>query len=296
MDIGLLRAFLSLGETRSFSVSARQMGLSQSSLSKKIRRLEDVIGGSLFTRNTHTTSLTPLGSHMLDDARDLVEQSARVLERGRGLARGKVGRLRIGFTFSAIPLVSKILPGFEEEEAGCGITLEDMSSSEQETALLARHIDIGFMREPWRPGLSFTHLTVDELVFVAPIGKMGRRTNAELDTGGLPLIRFKQSFSHGVHDRTETILSAFGLEGAETQWFNEAISALQIVSAGLACAIVHRSCLDGLPRLDDLVTVQTIPHPAARWNVGIAIATGTTDPARERFVAFCRNRLAVQTE
>lgn len=56
MNMEHLRAFLCLAERGNFSDAARDMGMSQPSLSKKIRRLEDVLGADLFMRTTHQTS------------------------------------------------------------------------------------------------------------------------------------------------------------------------------------------------------------------------------------------------
>ena len=40
--------FLSVSETQSFSISARQLGLTQSAVTKKIQRLENDLGVDLF--------------------------------------------------------------------------------------------------------------------------------------------------------------------------------------------------------------------------------------------------------
>ncbi|MCH4022983.1 MAG: LysR family transcriptional regulator [Acetobacter sp.] len=286
MDDTLLRAFLDLAKSQNFSLSARNLGASQSSLSKKIRRLEDLIGAPLFVRNTHGVMLSSLGLCILEDVQKLVHEQSRILEYSRRLASGKKGHLRIGLTFSAIPLISALLPAFQQRYEGCSIKFEDMSSSDQENALLSHNLDIGFMRTSSQPGLAFTHMAYDELVFLTPKAIKTYQQGNILQTQGLPLIRFKRNFSANIYDRTDSILSAFDLKDIEIQWFNEAISALQMVMGGLACAIIHRSCLNGLSLSADAVTLHHIHHPASRWSVAIAVATKVQNPMTTHFVKF----------
>lgn len=289
MDSTLLRAFLNLAESQNFSLSARNLGLSQSSLSKKIRRLEDLVGAPLFIRNTHGVVLSSLGHHILEDVQKLVFEQSRILEYSRRLATGKKGHLRIGLTFSAIPLISAILPAFQQMHDKCSITFEDMSSSDQEEALLSHNLDIGFMRASSHPGLILTHITYDDLVFITPKGIKNYHSNNVIETNGLPIIRFKRNFSVNIYERTNDILSTFDLKNVEIQWFNESISAIQMVMRGLSCAIIHRSCLHGFPMLENVVKLHPIYHKASRWSVAIAIATNTQNPMAKHFVEFCQS-------
>jgi len=233
--------------------------------------------------------LSPLGHHIFPDVQKLVSEQSRLLEDVRRLAKGKKGHLRIGLTFSAIPILSTILPVFQKIHNNCSITFEDMSSSAQEEALLSHHLDVGFMRASSHPGLFFRHMTYDELVFLTPQTIETYHQDGVLQTHGLPIIRFKRSFSSNIYDRTDNILSEFETNGIETQWFNETISALQMVIRGLACTIIHRSCLNGLSLPSNAVTLHPIHHPAARWSVSMAIATTMQNPMTAHFVKFLQD-------
>src|ERR1700720_899557 len=54
----LLRSFVAVAQTKSFSRAAERVHLSQSTVSQQIRRLEDIVGKSLFERDTRTVTLT----------------------------------------------------------------------------------------------------------------------------------------------------------------------------------------------------------------------------------------------
>lgn len=283
MDMEHIRAFLFLAERGNFSEAARDMGISQPSLSKKIRRLEDVLGAALFARTTHQTSLSAFGRNFLDDARSLLDHSSRVMDRGQKLARGHIGTIRVGFTFSAMELLSTVLPQFAAAKSGFDIVMEDMSSEKQENALKTGKIDVGFMRRSSAEGLNFHPLTHEELVLLVPYGRDDIVGLNDLAQASLPLVRFKKEFSQGIYDRTEQILNANFIQSLHIIWFNETLSAIQVVSSGLACALIHRSSLSIVSEREERFIIRTIPHQAARWEVGMATCDQGLNPARDLF-------------
>ena len=58
--------FISVSRTRSFSVSARELMISQQAVSRHIQNLEEETGLQLFLRNYHELHLTRAGERMLD--------------------------------------------------------------------------------------------------------------------------------------------------------------------------------------------------------------------------------------
>lgn len=72
-----LRTFVAITEVKSFSEAGRQLGLSQSSVSEHVKRLEQFAGHKLFLRDTHSNSLTEHGQAMLEFARSILDANAR---------------------------------------------------------------------------------------------------------------------------------------------------------------------------------------------------------------------------
>jgi DNA-binding transcriptional LysR family regulator len=62
---------------KSFSEAGRQLGLSQSSVSEHVKRLEQYAGQKLLLRDTHSNVLTEHGRAMLEFARSILETNAR---------------------------------------------------------------------------------------------------------------------------------------------------------------------------------------------------------------------------
>ncbi|MEZ0386439.1 MAG: LysR family transcriptional regulator [Verrucomicrobium sp.] len=73
-NLALLRAFVSIVEGGSISAGARRLRMSQSSLSRQLRALEDSCGIALLRRDTHQMSLTDAGQRFLADARAILTQ------------------------------------------------------------------------------------------------------------------------------------------------------------------------------------------------------------------------------
>ena len=76
-DLDLLRTFLAVVETRHFTAAGRALGVSQSTISQHIRRLELAAGRKLLARDTHTVTLTADGGLMARFAREIVEANQR---------------------------------------------------------------------------------------------------------------------------------------------------------------------------------------------------------------------------
>ncbi|MCQ4160435.1 LysR family transcriptional regulator [Roseomonas sp. GC11] len=74
----LLRSFLTVAETRSFTRAAERLGLRQSTVSQHIRKLEAQLRRSLLARDTHAVRLTPEGDALLPFARQVLEAGERM--------------------------------------------------------------------------------------------------------------------------------------------------------------------------------------------------------------------------
>jgi len=93
IDITLLRSFLTTARNGSLSRAAQILGRTQPSLSQQIRRLEDIMGQSLFFRSTQGTKLTLAGEALLPYAERMVtlndevqsEISIRAMDGRRGI-------------------------------------------------------------------------------------------------------------------------------------------------------------------------------------------------------------------
>lgn len=73
MDVELARTFLEIVSTRSFAKAAEHLNVAQTTVSARIRILEEQLGRPLFVRNKSGASLTPAGEQFLRYAPSFVQ-------------------------------------------------------------------------------------------------------------------------------------------------------------------------------------------------------------------------------
>ncbi|OEV05845.1 LysR family transcriptional regulator [Streptomyces oceani] len=95
-----LRALCAIADTGSVRRAARQLGVSQPSLTTQLGRIERAVGGRLFTRERTGSRPTALGSSVLSRARPIIAEMTALLTEAREDALDRAGgsRLRIGST------------------------------------------------------------------------------------------------------------------------------------------------------------------------------------------------------
>ena len=82
---------------RSLGRAARELGLSQSTVSRRIAGLEQTVGRPLFIRKEDGVVLTPAGRRLLREVTSLVRQEEKILAECRDAAAGRVPTLRVSF-------------------------------------------------------------------------------------------------------------------------------------------------------------------------------------------------------
>jgi len=136
-DPTLLKTFLAVVETRNFTAAARSLGLSQSTVSQHIHRLELAAKRRLLARDTHAVALTPDGSIMAGFARDIVEASQRAADYFADTAPR--GRVRFGVAEDlALTRLPEILRDFTQANP-----LLSLELSVGLTSMLYQKLDAG---------------------------------------------------------------------------------------------------------------------------------------------------------
>ena len=81
-----LRYIVAVARTRNFTRAAKQLYLSQPSLSKQIRDVEDAIGFPIFERNPESLKITRAGQLLVAYAQDALEARAEAIQEVRAVA------------------------------------------------------------------------------------------------------------------------------------------------------------------------------------------------------------------
>jgi DNA-binding transcriptional LysR family regulator len=105
LDLRDLDAFVAIARTRNFRRAAREQGVSVSSLSQRLRDMEERLGVRLLNRTTRSVALTEAGELLLARAAPAIANVNAALDAVRGLRAVPSGRLRINAPPPAIDLV-----------------------------------------------------------------------------------------------------------------------------------------------------------------------------------------------
>jgi DNA-binding transcriptional LysR family regulator len=104
-DLRDLDAFVAVARTRNFRRAALEQRVSASSLSQRLRAMEERLGVRLMNRTTRSVALTEAGELLLAGIGPAMSDVGQALDRVRGLRGVPSGRLRINAPPPAIDLV-----------------------------------------------------------------------------------------------------------------------------------------------------------------------------------------------
>ena len=112
LDIDLLRAFVAVADTLSFTHAAQRLDRVQSAVSMQVQRLEDIVGKRLFARHRRMVALTYEGEVLLGYARRILQLNEEALEKlGQASLEGVV---RLGATDMSTCFLPDVLSHFAQ--------------------------------------------------------------------------------------------------------------------------------------------------------------------------------------
>lgn len=149
MDRTGLECFVALADELHFGRAAERCHISQPAMSQQIRRLEQTIGVRLAHRNKRMVSLTPAGHAFLGEARKMLRHMTEAADMAARVDRGEIGQLRLGVTAPALYVIyPEIAAAFRKAHPDVGVLVREMTTAEQERALLRGDLDIGLVHPP----------------------------------------------------------------------------------------------------------------------------------------------------
>ncbi|MGG5810640.1 LysR family transcriptional regulator [Falsiroseomonas sp. CW058] len=101
LDLDLLRCFVMVAEQGGFTAAGQALGLTQSAVSLKVKRLEDIVRRPVFRRTSRSVALTADGETLLAYARRLLALNDEAVR--RLVAPPVAGRLRLGVADHFVP-------------------------------------------------------------------------------------------------------------------------------------------------------------------------------------------------
>ncbi len=246
--LDLVHSFRVLAEDLSFRRAAERLNLDQSALSRRIQKLEYIVGCALFERTTRHATLTPAGRAFYSDNRNLLDGFARAVETAQAIARGHSGTLTVGYmAFAAGDLMPRSLARFRAARPHVAVHLRYTSSQVQKIQLAAGEIDVGYLIGPLdHHDFECVDVSSERLHLVLPAGhdllQLSSVDPSALD--GVPLALGDLSEWETFRQRLQDIVGRYGV-GLNVAYQSANVLALVgLVRAGLAATILPERLLN----------------------------------------------------
>ncbi|AZY48951.1 LysR family transcriptional regulator [Bordetella avium] len=165
-----LRIFLALAESLNFSRTAEQFFITQPSLSKAVKDMEEALNVALFERTTRTVRLTPAGQRMTSLARRVIGEFDHGLQQLQSLTETAAHHLSI----AAIPsMANAVLPDvcakLESDIKAIRLTIYDGTNAATIQRLVNYQVDFALASAaPSHPDLEYEEVMRDRFALLAP--------------------------------------------------------------------------------------------------------------------------------
>ena len=145
MNLKQLEAFVQVAEGKSFSKAAKELFLTQPTISAHIASLERELNARLFVRNTKEVSLSEDGKDLYRYAKQIIDLQKQIEERFETEEEGS--RHCITIAASTIPaqyLLPRVLKRFNEKYPDEQIKIMESDSSKVVSQIVDHIVDVGF--------------------------------------------------------------------------------------------------------------------------------------------------------
>ena len=278
-----LRAFVTVGQLRSFAAAARALHLSQPALSRRIAHLEDQLGVRLFDRTTRSVALTLLGERFLGQVRSVIADLDRSVVSLHDVAHLEAGDVTVGCVFSAVhQFLPPVIRTFRERHPRVLVRIIEEGADEVLACVKSGQADFALNYTGMQdPEVEFTPLLKEPFVLACPVGHPLAKRRAvrweELAEHPYALVS-QESRNRVLIDQALAEMAKLPRPVCEVRHVSTLID---LVEHGLAVGIVPRLTLPGAA--GNVVGVP-LESPEITRTIGLVRRSGRSlSPAAEAF-------------
>ena len=250
MDFRQLQYIVTVADCHSITAAAKQLFISQPSLSFAISQIEKEEGVQLFDRNQHPIALTDAGRIYVKGARDILKKSQEIKSRIADLQNGKGGSISLGIPSErAGYMLPPIINKFREQYPDSAFTIKEAGSADLLDLLKNNKVDFIVC-----PVVDFK-IPVDMVaeriyresvqLIAAPDAfspdmflDMDKRIVDLKKVAAFPFIGVKPT--HSIHYKVANIFQEYGIEPKLLMEVESSSTAAQLAACGLGFTIVPR--------------------------------------------------------
>lgn len=278
-----LEAFLAVKDTGSFHLASERLNMSQSSVTRRVRKLEDALGTLLFERTTRDVRPTLAAKRLQLRAETILQDARETTAAMRDEGAAYAHQMARTVTLATIPtvisgLVAPAIRSFQAEGRKTRIRLMDLAANEVAEAVAQGEADFGIGSIPMLEiATEFSPLFSEPIVLALPVGHpfAMRDTLTWQDIGKEPLILP----ARGTGNRL-LIDEALAKSKTLVQWTYEVgrtSTAIDLVSQGIGVAPLPKMALTGSST--DTVVSRPLAAPLVSRPIGLLSRLGQTDTA-----------------
>lgn len=169
MEFRQIEAFVNVVKHHSFSKAAKEMFLSQPTVSAHVVSLEQEFSCRLFDRTTKRVEITEEGEKLYRYAMKMLELRNEVYAEFAGAGQEKTSLVLAGDSIALQYVLPDILKKFQRMHSEASVSLVQKNSSKTIEMLLKKEADLGFLgRHEDVPELTFIPYGTDRQVMIAP--------------------------------------------------------------------------------------------------------------------------------
>jgi LysR family carnitine catabolism transcriptional activator len=289
----MLRLFVRVAATSSFSETSRLEHVSQPALSRSIKILEDHLGVRLFDRDTRNVRLTASGQELRPIAERLIADYDFAFSELAQTFQGQRGRVVVGALPSvAAVMLPSIIASFHDERPNVEVSLRDDLSDPLQQQLEDRRIDFAVSIAPEATDrLLFEPLVSDDCVLVVRKGdsldRPGPAAWAELMGH-----RFIAMASHSsVRRMTDTAILQAGISLKAHYECAHLASVGGLIAAGLGVSVIPQLALRSMDTRN--LKWRSLEKPTVSRSIGIVtLASRSVPPAALALMQAIRRQYA----
>jgi LysR family transcriptional regulator, benzoate and cis,cis-muconate-responsive activator of ben and cat genes len=289
----LTQSFLVVAQELNFRRSAERLNVDQSALTRRIQKLEHLLGFALFERTTRAVSLTPAGQSFFTGNTKLLQSYTQAVYDARLVAEGKIGVLRLSYmAFAATELMPLAVSNYRRLHPQVEVNLRYMRTQGQKLALAQDEVDVGYMIGPFdHADFHSITLATDLLYLVTPRNhRLARRREIHpADLAEEDLILGDITEWEAYRWRLNDMFSAEGIAMNIRLEASNTLALLGLVAAGLGVTVYPESLIGFLGRN---VEIRPIAHPAFRIQTVLVWKRTNRTQAVRHFVEIAKKSRA----
>ncbi len=245
MEIRVLKYFLEVAREESITRAASHLHISQPTLSKQLKELEQELDKKLFVRSNYSIKLTDEGMLLRKRAEDILEMVDKTTAEFQSLGNVTGGDVYIGCAEShLVRHLAKAIKNFKKEYPGLRFHIQS-GNTEQVTERLDRGLlDMAFIVEP--PNLS--HYNYIEIpgtdiwgILMLKTHPLCKKDNISIDDlSGMDIICSEQSMKADIPRWCGQKADVFNHIGSTNLFYNGTL----FVKEGLGCMLTFKHLAD----------------------------------------------------